>query len=96
MSVQLSWMTVMKTPPAITLLVALSVPALLVLREMESTVQVRLVVISWLKSDVLVNTADPNTSVCYSVCEYSTILCFCCCSGVAQLKTTFDSFNRHQ
>ena len=48
MSVQLSWITVMKMPPAITLLVALSVPALLVLMEMESTVQVRLVILSWL------------------------------------------------
>ena len=89
-------MTVMKMLPAITPLVALSVPALLVLMEMESTVQVRLVIILWLKSDVLISTADGNMSVCYSVCEYSTILCFCCCSGVAQLKTTFDSFNRHQ
>ena len=88
-------MTVMKTPPVITPLVALSVPALLVLMEMESTVQVRLVIISWLKSDVLISTADPNTSVCYFVCEYSTILCFCC-SGMAQLKPTIDSFNRYQ
>ena len=96
MSVQLSWMTVMKMPPAITPLVALSVPAMLALREMESTVQVRLVIFSWLKSDVIISTADPNTSVCYFVCAYSTILCFCCCSGVSQLKTTIDSFNRHQ
>ena len=43
MSVQLSWTTVMKMPPAITPLVVLSVPAILVLMEMESTVQVRLV-----------------------------------------------------
>ena len=44
MSVQLGWTTVMKMPPAITPLVALSVPAMLVLREMESTVQVRLAI----------------------------------------------------
>ena len=43
MSVQLSWTTVMKMLPAITPLVVLSVPAILVLMEMESTVQVRLV-----------------------------------------------------
>ena len=43
MSVQLSWTTVMKMPPAITTLVVFSVPAILVLMEMESTVQVRLV-----------------------------------------------------
>ena len=73
MSVQLSWTTVMKMPPAITPLVALSVPAMLALMEMESTVQVRLVIISWLKSDILVSTADPNTSVCYFACECSTI-----------------------
>ena len=42
MSVQLGWTTVMKMPPAITPLVALTVPAIVVLREMESTVQVRL------------------------------------------------------
>ena len=43
MSVQLSWTTVMKMLPAITPLVVFSVPAILVLMEMESTVQVRLV-----------------------------------------------------
>ena len=43
MSVQLSWTTVMKMPPAITPSVVFSVPAILVLMEMESTVQVRLV-----------------------------------------------------
>ena len=43
MSVQLSWTTVMKMPPAIIPLVVFSVPAILVLMEMESTVQVRLV-----------------------------------------------------
>ena len=36
----------MKMPPAITPLVALSVPAIVVLREMESTVQVRLLIIN--------------------------------------------------
>ena len=41
MSVQLSWTTVMKMPLATTPLVAFIVPAMLVLREMESTVQVR-------------------------------------------------------
>ena len=45
MSVQLGWTTVMKMPPAITPLVALSVPAMLVLMEMESTVQVRLAIL---------------------------------------------------
>ena len=35
----------MKMPPAITPLVALSVPAMLVMREMESTAQVRLVIL---------------------------------------------------
>ena len=45
MSVQLGWTTVMKMPPAITPLVALSVPAMLALREMESTVQVRLAIL---------------------------------------------------
>ena len=43
MSVQLSWTTVMKMLPAITPLVVFSVPAILALMEMESTVQVRLV-----------------------------------------------------
>ena len=36
----------MKMPPAITPLVVLSVPAMLALMEMESTVQVRLVIFS--------------------------------------------------
>ena len=45
MSVQLSWTTVMKMPPAVTPLEALSVPAILVLMEMESTVQVRLAIL---------------------------------------------------
>ena len=41
----------MKMPPAITILEALTVPAMLVLMEMESTVQVRLPILqgcSWL------------------------------------------------
>ena len=41
MSVQLGWTTVMKMPPVITPLVALSVPAMLAFLEMESAVQVR-------------------------------------------------------
>ena len=45
MSVQLSWTTAMKMPPAITPLVALSVPAILALMEMESAVQVRLLIV---------------------------------------------------
>ena len=45
MSVQLSWTTAMKTPPAVTPLEALSVPAILVLVEMESTVQVRMAIL---------------------------------------------------
>ena len=40
MSAQLRWITVIKMPPAITLLVGLSVPAMPVLMEMESTAQV--------------------------------------------------------
>ena len=46
MSVQLKLITVMKMPPVIAPMVALSVPAMLVLMEMESTVQVRLVILS--------------------------------------------------
>ena len=74
MSVQLSWTTVMKMPLAITPLVALSVPAMLVLMEMESTAQVRLVIFSlfsWLKSSY----SYQNTFV-YSLCEYFTVLLF--------------------
>ena len=41
MNVQKDQITAMKTPPALTPLVALSVPAMLALLEMESTVQVR-------------------------------------------------------
>ena len=41
MSVQLTRITVMKMAPAVTPLAALSVPAMVALREMESTVQVR-------------------------------------------------------
>ena len=37
-----------------------------------------------------------STFVCYLLCEYSKVFCFCCCSGVSQLKTTIDSLNRHQ
>ena len=95
MSVQLGWTTVMKMPPAITPLVALSVPAMLALMEMESTAQVRLAIFSlfsWLKSSY----SYQSTFVCYLLCEYSKVFCFCCCSGVSQLKTTIDSLNRHQ
>ena len=45
MSVLLSWTTVMKMPPAIIPWVVLSVPAMLALMEMESTVQVRLAIL---------------------------------------------------
>ena len=50
MSVQLSWTTAMKMPPVITPLVALSVPAMLALMEMESTAQVKLILLwlSWI------------------------------------------------
>ena len=58
----------MKMPLAITPLVALSVPAIVVLREMEPTVQVRLMIFSLLKSNVIISTGDPNISVCYFVC----------------------------
>ena len=46
MSAQLSWTTVIQIPLAITPLVALSVPAMLVLMEMESAVQVRLLIMN--------------------------------------------------
>ena len=74
MSVQLGWTTVMKMPPAITPLVALSVPAMLVLMEMESTAQVRLAIFSlfsWLKSKVIVTKAH----LC-AIYYVNTVKCF--------------------
>ena len=65
----------MKMPPAIPPLVALSVPAMLVLMEMESTAQVRLVIFSlfsWLKGSY----SYQNTFVYSFLCEYFTVLLF--------------------
>ena len=85
----------MKMPPALTPWVAFSVPAILVLKEMESIVQVRLVILPWLKSNVIFSDAD-LIHLCAILYVNTAMLCFCCCSGVSQLKTTIDSFNRHQ
>ena len=64
----------MKMPPAITPLEALSVPAIVVLMEMESTAQVRLAIFSlfsWLKSKVIVTKAH----LC-SIYYVNTVKCF--------------------
>ena len=83
----------MKMPPAVTPLVALSVRAMLALREMESTVQVRLVIFSWLKSNVTMLIQIHLRALLYvNTVQYYV---FVVVSGVSWLKTTIDSFNRH-
>ena len=96
MSVQLKLITAMKMPPVIAPVVALSVPAMLVLMEMESTVQVRLIILSWSKRNLIMYSALLIQTYLYAsfvVSERHGM--FCCCFWVSQLLP-FDPFNRHQ